>query len=307
MAIIIGIIISFLLICLGYLLLTYALRWYEISNQPSYWPKYGDRTLSKIGPHNYILFAKEYFYLVIHMLILFIDYLLTPYYYLRGERDGLINDRSPKAPPIQSSRNPVIVLHGYMMRGGTMWMLRRRLRKDGERVWLFNYGPAFGSIAHFARQLQNAVEKLLDKTGRSKVDLIGHSMGGLVILHYLNQLNGAQRVQRVITLGTPFSGSKLWAFSLGRCGEQMRPNSRLLQGLKESDLPKSVNFTAIYSDFDELVIPNENAHLDKTQVTNKKISQAGHVGLIFSESVYNIIRESLQRKGKNNVRQKTGR
>jgi pimeloyl-ACP methyl ester carboxylesterase len=40
-----------------------------------------------------------------------------------------------------------------------------------------------------------------------KVDLVGHSMGGLVILEYLQQLRNTDRVNRVVTIGTPFLGS----------------------------------------------------------------------------------------------------
>ena len=40
-----------------------------------------------------------------------------------------------------------------------------------------------------------------------KVDLVGHSMGGLLICEYLSQFGRRARVGKVATIGTPFSGS----------------------------------------------------------------------------------------------------
>jgi len=40
-----------------------------------------------------------------------------------------------------------------------------------------------------------------------RVDLVGHSMGGLIISGYLGQKPARTRVRRVVTMGTPFRGS----------------------------------------------------------------------------------------------------
>lgn len=40
-----------------------------------------------------------------------------------------------------------------------------------------------------------------------RVNLVGHSMGGLIIAGYLQRLGTAARVEKVVTLGTPFRGS----------------------------------------------------------------------------------------------------
>ena len=40
-----------------------------------------------------------------------------------------------------------------------------------------------------------------------QVDLVAHSMGGLVICEYLSQFGNAERIGKVVTLGTPFLGS----------------------------------------------------------------------------------------------------
>ena len=52
--------------------------------------------------------------------------------------------------------------------------------------------------------------RLLKHYGRAadlRVDLVGHSMGGLIVLEHLAQAGTKARVGKVVTLGTPFLGS----------------------------------------------------------------------------------------------------
>lgn len=70
-----------------------------------------------------------------------------------------------------------------------------------------------------ALELERFIDEVITRTGlmrhyakagygaRSKVNLVGHSMGGLVILTYLQQKRRKARVEKVATLATPFRGS----------------------------------------------------------------------------------------------------
>ena len=71
-------------------------------------------------------------------------------------------------------------------------------------------------IATTASRLGVFVDEVLARTrllhhyeGASdlKVDLVGHSMGGLLICEYLSQFGGRSEVGKVATIGTPFAGS----------------------------------------------------------------------------------------------------
>ncbi len=75
--------------------------------------------------------------------------------------------------------------------------------------------PLEASAAELAVFIDEVVErtKLMrhyDKSGYGKkptIDLVGHSMGGVVILAYLHQKKRQARVGKVVTLATPFRGS----------------------------------------------------------------------------------------------------
>ncbi|MFN0164988.1 MAG: lipase/acyltransferase domain-containing protein [Bryobacteraceae bacterium] len=57
-----------------------------------------------------------------------------------------------------------------------------------------------------ARKLETYVNSVLEKTHSDSVDLVVHSMGGLVARRYMS-LGGSQRVNKIIYMGTPHRGS----------------------------------------------------------------------------------------------------
>ncbi|HEY5249399.1 MAG TPA: alpha/beta fold hydrolase [Dermatophilaceae bacterium] len=123
----------------------------------------------------------------------------------------------------------------------------------------------------------------LDAQGRdpdSPVVLVGHSQGGLAVLRYA--IDHPQQVERVVTVGTPWSGAPL----AGRVTDltrrltgrdlpalrDMRPGSPFLLGLWEDIGPIADRVTNIYSTHEVLISPYVNAHIDVPGVTNVLIA-----------------------------------
>lgn len=275
---------TFLSLTFLYLLIVYSIRWFEYSNSNEYKEKYTDKTIfsdfQKEGYKALVGFILEYVYVIAHIVLLAADYIIS-----------LFQSITPKSSSYQDTHNPIILIHGYMMRGLVMYPIKRRLNKDGyKNVYLSTYSPPWLNIDNFSLQLKDKVEFVKKETGAEKVDLICHSMGGLVALNYINNLDGAKSVNRLIALGTPFGGSKLWSFSIGRCGKEMKPGSEFLK--KVSVPPADIKTTAIYTTFDEMVIPYEFSKLEG--VNNIEMNYIGHVGLLFDSKVYKNVRESLE-------------
>jgi len=61
-------------------------------------------------------------------------------------------------------------------------------------------------IDFYAQRLATVVETVLHNTGASKVDIVAHSMGGLVSRQYVRFHDGAAKVRRLITVATPNRG-----------------------------------------------------------------------------------------------------
>ena len=96
----------------------------------------------------------------------------------------------------------VILLHGLWMPALVMDLLAMRLRRCGYRVHSFAYHSLAATLADNARQLAAFVREQ-DST---PIHLVGHSLGGLVILQAL-QVQPELVSGRIVLLGSPVNGS----------------------------------------------------------------------------------------------------
>ena len=190
-------------------------------------------------------------------------------------------------------RRPVVFLHGYAQHSANFLWLARRLRRDG---WLHLYSvrhtAAWGDIERSGERLRSALDRIVRDSGAPAVDIVAHSMGGLVARAGL-RAGGAPPVGRLITLGTPHQGTAAVRW-LGRDPmiAQMRTGSTLVRGLAADDpVPSRTDVTAIYSIDDALVIPARNGYYPGA--FNIEVRGLGHASLLFSRRIYGLVRENL--------------
>ncbi len=106
------------------------------------------------------------------------------------------NERRPSAKPFM--RPAVILAHGMWMGGWAMQGLRLLLSRRGYSACAFDYRSLAQGLDEHARLLAARVAH----TQQAAVHLVGHSLGGLVILRYLRN-HGEQRIGRIVLMGTP--------------------------------------------------------------------------------------------------------
>ncbi len=172
---------------------------------------------------------------------------------------------------------PVLLLHGYLCNSGYWHGLSRALTAARISHAGIDLEPLGAGIDDYAPQVRAAVERLCAESDRAQLILVGHSMGGLVARAYLRHY-GAQRVARVITLGTPHDGTALAGLAPGRNGAQMRRGSAWLRELSatEANLQREL-FTSIYSVHDNIVAPQDSGHFAGAH--NVAFGAIGHVAL----------------------------
>ena len=122
------------------------------------------------------------------------------------------------ADRIQSSRAAVLLVHGLWMGGWIMQGLRLQLASRGYAAHTFSYASTARSLDEHARRLAARIDELKEPT----IHLVGHSLGGLVILRYLKN-HGEARVGRVVLIGAPVRGCMA-----GRRLENLAGGRRLL-------------------------------------------------------------------------------
>lgn len=96
----------------------------------------------------------------------------------------------------------VVLVHGIWMTGLEMQLLARRLRTCGYRTRVFRYRSLRRPLDWNARRLVREVRRRED----GRVHLVGHSLGGLVILQALQECPDLV-TGRVVLLGSPVNGS----------------------------------------------------------------------------------------------------
>jgi len=203
---------------------------------------------------------------------------------------GLVNfDRMEVLSSVVPKR-PVLLIHGYFHNNSVFYIMKRRLRHEGwPHVYTINLHTTSQGIEECAQDIAKRVDEILGETGADKVDLIGHSFGGLCARYFVQALGGADKVGHCICVGTPHGGSTLAFLGFGTANLDMQLGSDILMELnQELALPKNVEFTNIWSPFDYMVIPIESAIMEG-RVRNIKIDFVGHLGLLFCIRVFNEI------------------
>lgn len=96
------------------------------------------------------------------------------------------------------------------------------------------------AIVKQGKALQNVIKNVMQLTGRDKVVLMGHSMGGLAAREYLQntdnwQIDGQHHVAKLVTTGTPHGGSNATGPDLSLISSKLPdPQSEAVRDLRKS-------------------------------------------------------------------------
>lgn len=242
-----------------------------------------------------------------------VPYLLQP-----GKPPAGSNDNSCR--PSAAHPYPVVLVHGTTATMGENWAtLSPLLKNNGYCVFAFNYGGTWlsalllgniqgldGAVSS-AKQLATFVDSVRATTGASKVDLVGHSQGGMLPNYYVKFLGGAPKVHTIVGLaptnhGTTLLGLVTLGNEVGKIFPLLMPFINLMIGLavpafvdqeigspfmtQLNSLPDTVpgiNYTVIATRYDEVVTPYTSAFLNGSGVDN--ITLQDQCGLDYSDHV----------------------
>jgi len=196
-----------------------------------------------------------------------------------------------------SDEPPVLLIHGFLGTRGSMYPLERRLVEDGLVVVSFNIGTLnVRDIRRSAFLIHRKIERILAQTPSQKIDIIGHSMGGLIGLYYVKKLGGHARVRRLIMMGTPVRGTWVALAGVATLGLwstsswQLLPRSRFLDELAQGPVPPGVETYTLAAARDWVVPLKTTRMKGATAVT----VPLGHSSLVVSDDVYGRIIQILR-------------
>jgi pimeloyl-ACP methyl ester carboxylesterase len=196
----------------------------------------------------------------------------------------------PTCRPPSAHPYPVVLLHNL-----------------GYCVFALNYGQEPGRVAGLpgalppggtgdiptsAGQLATFISQVLAETGAQKVDIVGHSQGGVMPRYYMRFLGGAAKVHALVGLspsnhGTTVNGLTslldLVPGGAGRdglgagcgisCEQQLTGSPFMVQLNAGGDTIPGVHYTNIETRYDEVVTPYTSAFLSGPGVTNIELQK----------------------------------
>ncbi|MEU6313144.1 alpha/beta fold hydrolase [Streptomyces sp. NPDC047014] len=214
---------------------------------------------------------------------------------------GMLQERPAAPRPSAGRRPPALLLHGFTDNRSVFVLLRRALGADGLRhVEAYNYSPLTLDLRVAARHLARRVEELCERTGQDRVDLVGHSLGGLVGRYYVQRLGGDARVRTLVTLGTPHSGTRAAPFMDAHpLVRQLRPGSEVLTELAAPAPGCATRCVAFWSEFDTLMSPVGTARIEHADLRaeNVQVTGIGHLALPRHPAVIAAVRRALDGPG----------
>lgn len=204
-----------------------------------------------------------------------------------------------RRPAADTKGPPVLLIHGYGCNSGYWHSMSKALAGAGITHHAVDMVPITAGIDDYLAQVHAAVEALCRESGRPRIVLLCHSMGGLVARAYLRKY-GSARIAHVITLGTPHRGTALARFGVGANTRQMRWTATDQEGLASEWLRRLADdenehsrrlFTSIYSHHDNIISPQTSSHLEGAG--NIALHAIGHVALAMNAQVQAIVVREL--------------
>ncbi|WP_022750342.1 esterase/lipase family protein [Lachnobacterium bovis] len=138
------------------------------------------------------------------------------------ENDKLLLDENRKNDQICKTKYPILLVHGVFFRDFkylNYWgRIPKELVKNGATCFTGNHQSA-AAVADSARELDERIKEIVQKTGCEKVNIIAHSKGGLDSRYAISRLGTSKYVASLTTINTPHRGCEFADFLLNGIGE----------------------------------------------------------------------------------------
>ena len=107
-------------------------------------------------------------------------------------------------------KKKIILVHGYYKNKRDMSALEKNLKKLGNEVISVELPLTFEDITYATSVFEETVAEIIhDLKEGEKINLVGHSTGGIVIRLFLSNTEHIDKIYRCVLIAVPNKGSKL--------------------------------------------------------------------------------------------------
>ncbi|KAI1172254.1 Alpha/Beta hydrolase protein [Nemania sp. FL0916] len=232
----------------------------------------------------------------------------------------------------KSSRNPVVLLHGLSAnREVDLNILQNELNGRGYCTFSLTYGAHtipdwIGGLVDMTKsavQIADFIREVQSKTGAAKVDIVGHSEGGVQSIYVpMTQAGIAGIVEHVVALGPAIHGATYFGFTefwyiggnttralvgsildLVGCPacDQLATDGLITDQFTNSPkIAQPGNKVTIITSTSDTLVPQDVSKIDEPEVDNVSVQttcpddRVGHAGLAWDKSVWRLIVNALE-------------
>lgn len=191
---------------------------------------------------------------------------------------------------VPSEPSTIVIVHGLFANPDHVRPLHNALTAEGHRCLSPALTPNDGSVSieTLAQQLSRYLSEALPS--QAPIQLVGHSMGGLVALEYLTRHGGDRRTRALYTIASPHQGTFLANLHGGVGGREMITGSSFLNRLNATAPRCPV--TTYRSSRDLVIIPNNSSTLPYAD--NQVIASPGHNEVLSAPALHQDLARRIQ-------------
>jgi pimeloyl-ACP methyl ester carboxylesterase len=212
---------------------------------------------------------------------------------------SMLGPRGSTVEPLpDDGHHPMVLVHGLAGHPGNFMALRQYLSVKGrKRVYAIDFGSA-ESIDLMAAMLRDFIAAVVERNGlddEARVDIVAHSMGGVVTRVALDDPDTARRVACVITMASPHSGTYTARLGATTPTTELRPGSAVVERLARQ-LPWDVRagrprLVALWSAADLIVLPGEGGQVPGAE--NIELPGYTHYSYFLNPEAWRLIHRVL--------------
>lgn len=187
---------------------------------------------------------------------------------------------------------PIVLVHGLGGNRGLWSPLRLYLRMNGHRR-IYAFGYEDGTIEEHAEDLKRFVHAVLRATDERQIDIVAHSLGGMISRYGIQRLGLSREVRCLVTLATPHQGTYAAQYANTTLTRSLRPESDVIRDLNRDDLAGcSTRLYAIHSNRDVYVVPAKG--MKHPDAENIFLSDVSHSQYLVSPQVFRVVNACLK-------------
>ena len=204
--------------------------------------------------------------------------------------EALLNSHNTTVPIAKDQAAPVLFVHGFYANAGFWLQFKRYLNSRGMgALYTMNLDPPIHDIETYAGLLAQRITEVCAHSGRQKIVLVAHSMGGLVCRAYVARY-GDTHIAQLITIGCPHHGTILARLLPGHNMKQMHPGNRWLKELNAKQ--EAPALSTYFSLHDNIVVPQDSARFAGAREV--VFNGLGHLSMAFSPDVQRAVLDDIR-------------